>query len=105
MQMEWTCPMNALYISGSPRKKNSNSDYLLNLARDVTGGEFLKNDMIPANRGVCGIEYKPSDVKIDVAAVKAATRLGERILEVRGLLQSTGGGIKEQATEAEVKKA
>jgi len=34
--------MNILYISGSPRKKNSNTDYLLNIAQSVTGGEFIK---------------------------------------------------------------
>lgn len=195
--------MNVLYISGSPRKKNSNSDYLLNLARNVTGGEFiklinyyiepckacwgcqkrptclidddmkniitpmllkvdaivigspvyfnnvsaqlksfidrtwslkgvlknkiggavvagkgygsesaitaihaffLKHDMIPANRGVCGIGFKTGDVKIDSEAVKAATCLGERILELGRLLQKTGGGVMDRANEVEGKK-
>lgn len=33
--------MNALYISGSPRKQ-SNTDYLLHLLQDQIGGEFIK---------------------------------------------------------------
>ncbi len=33
--------MSVLYISGSPRK-NSNTDYLLDIARSITGGEFIK---------------------------------------------------------------
>jgi len=33
--------MTVLYISGSPRK-NSNTDYLLNIALSITGGYFLK---------------------------------------------------------------
>jgi len=33
--------MNCLYISGSPRK-DSNTEYLLNIVKDVTGGEIIK---------------------------------------------------------------
>jgi multimeric flavodoxin WrbA len=33
--------MNALYISGSPRRK-SNTDYLLKLTMSITGGQFVK---------------------------------------------------------------
>ncbi|MHA1700468.1 MAG: flavodoxin family protein [Promethearchaeota archaeon] len=33
--------MKILYISGSPRKE-SNTDYLLNIMRSITGGEFIK---------------------------------------------------------------
>lgn len=33
--------MKFLYISGSPRK-NSNTDYLLNLVLSITGGKFIK---------------------------------------------------------------
>ncbi|MFO7946287.1 MAG: flavodoxin family protein [Armatimonadota bacterium] len=33
--------MSILYLSGSPRK-NSNTDYLLDMARSITGGEFIK---------------------------------------------------------------
>jgi len=31
----------ALFISGSPRKR-SNTDYLLEITRSVTGGDFIK---------------------------------------------------------------
>lgn len=185
--------MNILYISGSPRKKNSNTDYLLNCAREVTGGEFikliryriepcnacwgclkkpscsidddfrkiiapmlleaeafilgspvffnnvsaqlkalidrtwslrgrlrnkvggaivvgrgygsesaimaihaffLKHDMIPVNRGVCGRAFKPGEAEGDAEAVKAASRLGERILEIGALIGKTTGENK-----------
>jgi len=180
--------MNILYISGSPRKKNSNTDHLLNYAWEVTGGEFiklihyriepckacrgclkhsacaidddfrnlltpmlleadavimgspvffnnisaqlkafidrtwslrgrlrnkiggavvvgkrygaesaitaihaffLKHDMIPANRGVCGTAFAPGEVKADAEAVESAAKLAERILELGKLINKT----------------
>jgi len=183
-------PLNILYISGSPRKKNSNTDYLLNCARAETGGEFiklihyriepcnacwgcrkdsvckidddfrhvltpllletdaiivgspvyfnnvsaqlkafidrtwslrgklrnkiggavvvgrkygaesavtaihaffLKHDMIPANRGVCGTAFKPGEVKADAEALESAARLAERILELGKLIRQNTG--------------
>ncbi|HOO00935.1 MAG TPA: flavodoxin family protein [Syntrophales bacterium] len=176
--------MKIVYISGSPRKKDSNTDYLLNLVRSVTGGEFiklihnriapcnacrgclkhssckidddftnlltpvlleadaviagspvhfnnvssqlkafidrtwslrgkirnkiggavvvgkrygaesaitaihaffLKHEMIPANRGVCGMAFNPGEIKTDAEAMASATKLGERILELEKL--------------------
>jgi multimeric flavodoxin WrbA len=180
--------MNILYISGSPRKKNSNTDYLLNHARAVTGGVFiklidyriepcnacrgclkhsactldddfstvltpmllecdalvlgspvffnnvsaqlkafidrtwsvrgklrnkpggaivvgkrygaesaitaihaffLKHEMIPANRGVCGMAFNPGEIKADSEALESATKLGERLLELGKLTYKT----------------
>ncbi len=34
--------MKILYVSGNPRKMNSNTDYLLNCVRGVTGGDLIK---------------------------------------------------------------
>lgn len=48
---------------------------------------FLKHEMIPANRGVCGIAFESGTVLQDLEAIEAAKRLGERILELGGLLQ------------------
>jgi len=173
--------MNIVYISGSPRKKNSNTDYLMDITRAITGGElvklvdfhvepcrscwgclkkqacvldddfssvitprllqadaiilgspvyfnnvsaqlkafmdrtwslrgqlrnkiggsvvvgrrygaegatsaihafFLKHEMIPANRGVCGEAFNPGEIRKDNEAKDAARRLGERIIEL-----------------------
>ena len=53
--------MKILYISGSPRKKNSNTDYLLNCARAETGGEFIKliNYRIELCNACWGCQQKP----------------------------------------------
>jgi len=182
---------NLLYISGSPRKRNSNTDYLLERVREVTGGEFiklinyriepcracwgclshstcrieddfsavltsrlleadavvlgspvyfnnvsaqlkafidrtwslrgklrnkiggaivvgrrygsegaltaiqaffLKHHMVPANRGVCGLGFKPGEVKRDPEAIKAAVELGARILELEKLIRGPTDG-------------
>jgi len=177
-----------VYISGSPRKKDSNTDYLLNLVRSVTDGDFiklihhriepcnacrgclthssctidddftnlltpmllnagaiivgspvyfnnvssqlkafidrtwslrgklrnkiggtvvvgkrygaesaitaihaffLKHEMIPANRGVCGMAFNPGEIKVDPEALESAAKLGERILELEKLIRKT----------------
>jgi len=43
---------------------------------------FLKHDMIPANRGVCGTAFEPGEIRADSEAIESAGRLGERILEL-----------------------
>ena len=48
---------------------------------------FLKHEMIPANRGVCGIAFNPGDVQQDLEAVEAAKRLSERIIELGKILR------------------
>lgn len=47
---------------------------------------FLKHDMIPANRGVCGIAYKEREILNDTEAIEATKRLGKRILELGEIL-------------------
>ena len=47
---------------------------------------FLKHEMIPANRGVCGLAFEEEEIKNDVEAIKAAKALGRRILELGRLL-------------------
>ncbi|MBD3286895.1 flavodoxin family protein [candidate division WOR-3 bacterium] len=47
---------------------------------------FLKHEMIPANRGVCGIAFERDEVVGDREAVDSAKRLGKRILELLGLI-------------------
>jgi multimeric flavodoxin WrbA len=63
--------VNTLYISGSPRK-DSNTDYLLETARALTGGEFIKladYDLEPCRScwacnksGLCAIEDDMSEI-------------------------------------------
>jgi len=48
---------------------------------------LLKHEMIPANRGVCGLAFDSGEVQQDQETVEAARRLGERILELGDLLQ------------------
>ena len=43
---------------------------------------FLKHEMIPANRGVCGIAFEEGEIIKDREAIKAAKKLGERIKEL-----------------------
>jgi multimeric flavodoxin WrbA len=43
---------------------------------------YLKHEMIPANRGVCGIAFQAGEVLDDEEALEAAGVLGERILEL-----------------------
>ncbi|NNG67597.1 flavodoxin family protein [Caldanaerobacter subterraneus] len=47
---------------------------------------FLKHDMIPANRGICGIAYKGREIFNDTEAIEATRRLGKRILELGEIL-------------------
>jgi multimeric flavodoxin WrbA len=48
---------------------------------------FLKHDMIPANRGVSGLAFNAGDIVNDRVALGAAAALGERLIELSGLLQ------------------
>lgn len=48
---------------------------------------FLKHEMIPANRGVCGEAYRVGEIEQDEEALLAAARLAERI---RGLGEMLG---------------
>ena len=43
---------------------------------------FLKHEMIIANRGISGIAFEPGEIKNDLESVKAASKLGTRILEL-----------------------
>ena len=47
---------------------------------------FLKHEMIPANRGVHGIAFKPGEIESDEEAFEAARHLGHRIMELGRLL-------------------
>ena len=47
---------------------------------------LLKHEMIIANRGISGIAFKPEEVQGDKEAMKAATELGTRILELGALM-------------------
>ncbi|MGC9316840.1 MAG: flavodoxin family protein [Armatimonadota bacterium] len=47
---------------------------------------YLKHEMIPANRGVCGLAFEPGEIEQDAEALEAARRIGERILELGRLL-------------------
>jgi len=51
---------------------------------------FLKHEMIPANRGVCGIAFNEGEILKDAEAISAAKGLGERILEL-GRIMGFGG--------------
>ena len=46
---------------------------------------FLKHEMIPANRGVCGFAYEEEEIVLDEEAFEAAKRLGSRIKELLDL--------------------
>ncbi|MBN1440257.1 MAG: flavodoxin family protein [Anaerolineales bacterium] len=51
---------------------------------------FLKHEMIPSGRGVCGCAYAAGEIKQDQEAIRAAEQLSERIRELGGIL--AGGG-------------
>ncbi len=50
---------------------------------------FLKHEMIVANRGVCGVAFKPGSVNDDEESFRAATKLASRILELGTQLNSS----------------
>ena len=52
---------------------------------------FLKHDMIPANRGVCGIAFEPGSIVEDELALNAARALGRRLIELAALQQKSQG--------------
>jgi multimeric flavodoxin WrbA len=47
---------------------------------------FLKHEMIPANRGVCGLAYNAGDIEQDQEAIESTKRLAKRIQELDGML-------------------
>jgi len=55
---------------------------------------FLKHEIIPANRGVCGVAFKEKEILRDSEAMKAAKKLGERMKELKGMLSSDSKGRK-----------
>lgn len=47
---------------------------------------FLKHAVIPANRGISGIAFKPGEILNDEETIDAAKKLGNRVLELRKML-------------------
>ena len=47
---------------------------------------FLKHEIIPANRGICGIAFDQEEILQDIEAIEAAKRLGERMKELGKIL-------------------
>jgi multimeric flavodoxin WrbA len=47
---------------------------------------FLKHEMIPANRGVCGIAFKKGEIIKDQEAIDASKKLATRITELGRIL-------------------
>jgi multimeric flavodoxin WrbA len=43
---------------------------------------FLKHEMIVVDRGVCGLAYRPGEVRDDAESLQASDRLARRILEL-----------------------
>lgn len=60
--------------------------YGLESAITAINAFFLKHEMIPANRGVCGIAYAAGEVKQDREAIGSAKLLAERIRELGEML-------------------
>jgi multimeric flavodoxin WrbA len=52
---------------------------------------FLKHEMIPAGRGVCGMAYAAGEIEQDREAVDAAEQLSERIRELVGICPPATG--------------
>ena len=52
---------------------------------------FLKHEMIPANRGVCGEAFEAGEIEDDEEGLAAAVRLAERIRALGTLLRAGGG--------------
>lgn len=61
--------------------------YGLESAIGAINSLFLKHEMIPANRGVCGIAFLKEEIIQDSEAIGSAKKLGERILELWGMLK------------------
>ena len=66
--------------------------YGLENALTAMNAFFLKHEMIPAGRGVCGIAYAAGEIEHDREAVESTERLAERIREL-GRMRSADGGI------------
>jgi hypothetical protein len=49
---------------------------------------FLKHEMLPANRGVCGIAFAQEEILLDQEAIKAAKDLGKRIKDLGCIVQT-----------------
>lgn len=64
--------------------------YGLGTAVAAVNAFFLKHEMIPANRGVCGIAFQQEEVAGDTEAVDSARSLGRRILELLSLVKREG---------------
>lgn len=47
---------------------------------------FLKHEIIPANRGVCGIAYNSLEIVHDREAIFAAQSLAERLIELKDMM-------------------
>lgn len=62
--------------------------YGIESAVNAINSFFLKHEMIPANRGVCGLAYEAGEIVNDKEAINAVKRLGERIRELYGLIES-----------------
>lgn len=60
--------------------------YGLESAITTINAFYLKHEIIPANRGVCGIAFKQEEILHDQEAIESAKRLGERIKELRKIL-------------------
>jgi len=60
--------------------------YGLESAITTINAFFLKHEIIPANRGVCGIAFKQEEILLDQEAIESAKRLGKRIKELKQTL-------------------
>ncbi|MHA1297285.1 MAG: flavodoxin family protein [Promethearchaeota archaeon] len=86
--------MKFLYISGSPRK-NSNTDYLLNLVLSITGGKFIKltnYDMKPCHSCRICIEKFKCVINDDMSKILIPELLESDGMAIRGKLKNKIGG-------------
>jgi len=60
--------------------------YGLESAITTINAFILKHEIIPANRGVCGIAFKQEEILHDQEAIESAKRLGKRIKELKQIL-------------------
>ena len=60
--------------------------YGLESAISAINAFFLKHEIIPANRGVCGIAYESGEISKDQEAINATLKLADRILELLNLM-------------------